>query len=179
MKLSTLHQNEKNPRTISDAALERLAESIQNDPEFMVLRPIVIDEKNMIIGGNQRYRALVEKLKRTDVPASWVVKASKLTKDQKRRFMLIDNAPQGMSGEWDFTLLRDNFTKAELESLGFDPTMLGDLPPINVPMPGQQQEPVLQSEVLVEIRCTKKFLKDITTTLNKWGEQPNVSVDIS
>ena len=57
MKLSKLKLHPTNPRKIDPGALDKLKESIQRDPEFMVLRPIVYDADGTILGGNQRYRA--------------------------------------------------------------------------------------------------------------------------
>jgi PAS domain-containing protein len=119
MRLDTIRLNERNPRKISPEQLEKLKESLKRDPEFMELRPIVVDNDGVIMGGNQRYRALVG-LGFSDVPDSWVVKADNLAPEQLRRFVLVDNAPEGMSGEWDFELLNEDWAMSELEGLGFD-----------------------------------------------------------
>ncbi len=58
MPLSQLSENVSNPRTISDTKLERLVESILVFPRMLSLRPIVVDENNVILGGNMRFRAL-------------------------------------------------------------------------------------------------------------------------
>jgi len=97
IRLDSIKENKRNPRKISDLAMEKLCESIKRDPEFMVLRPIVIDKDNVILGGNQRYKACL-KIGKTEVPDNWVVKAENLTPEQKKRFILVDNAPEGMAG---------------------------------------------------------------------------------
>ena len=58
MPLSQLSENVSNPRTITDTKLERLVESILVFPRMLSLRPIVVDENNVILGGNMRFRAL-------------------------------------------------------------------------------------------------------------------------
>lgn len=58
MPLSQLSENVSNPRTITDTKLERLVESILVFPRMLTLRPIVVDENNVILGGNMRFRAL-------------------------------------------------------------------------------------------------------------------------
>jgi len=58
MPLSQLSENMSNPRTITDTKLERLVESILVFPRMLSLRPIVVDENNVILGGNMRFRAL-------------------------------------------------------------------------------------------------------------------------
>jgi DNA modification methylase len=119
MNLDDLHPNKHNPRTIQAAAMARLKTSIQRDPQFMTLRPIVHDQDGMILGGNMRWRACKE-LGMTEIPDAWAVCAADLTEEQRRRFILVDNAPEGMAGEWDWELLADQWEVAELEGLGFD-----------------------------------------------------------
>lgn len=108
-----------NPRTIAPEAMERLKASIQRDPEFMRLRPIVVGADGIVIGGNQRLRACAE-LGIDPLPDGWVVRADSLTDEQRRRFILVDNAPEGMSGAWDFERLAADWDLSELGELGFE-----------------------------------------------------------
>ena len=124
MKISELKSQKGNPRKITPAALAKLAESIERDPEFMILRPMVIDEEGSVLGGNQRLRA-IQKLGMDEIPDAWVVKAADLTDEQKRRFVLVDNAPAGMAGGWDIDLLSEEWEIPELTELGFDLDALG------------------------------------------------------
>ena len=123
MRIDKLKLHERNPRQITQAALNKLAESIRRDPEFMVLRPIVVDKDGTVLGGNMRLRA-IRQLGMDEVPDAWVVRAADLTDEQKRRFILVDNAPTGMAGTWDIDLLANEWDVPELEELGFD---LGEL----------------------------------------------------
>lgn len=114
IKLSSLHLNPRNPRTISVERFQALVKSLKDFPQMMELRPIIVDKTGMIIGGNMRYRALKE-IGHTTVPASWVRRADKLTKAQLRRFIVMDN--EGF-GEWDDDVLSADFELAELEEWG-------------------------------------------------------------
>jgi len=116
--LAALKLNEQNPRRISDESFDNLKRSIKRYPQFMQLRPIIIDEKNTIIGGNQRYRALVD-MKKKVVPSSWVVRAKDLSEEQRKRFVVLDNSPEGMSGYWDFETLQINYDMPTLVDMGF------------------------------------------------------------
>ena len=121
-----------NPRTIAPEAMERLKASIQRDPEFMRLRPIVVGADGIVIGGNQRLRACAE-LGIDPLPDGWVVRADSLTDEQRRRFILIDNAPEGMSGAWDVELLKMDWKLPELDDLGFEKLLAEltiDAPPV-------------------------------------------------
>jgi len=114
-----LTPNPTNPRTISAGAMQRLQESISRDPEFMRLRPIVINADGTVLGGNQRLQACMN-LGMERLPDGWVVRADNITPEQARRFILIDNAPDGMSGEWDAEALARDYSFEELDGLGFD-----------------------------------------------------------
>lgn len=118
MKISSIKPNPRNPRKISPDALEKLKESIERDPEFLRLRPIVIDEANMVLGGNQRLKA-IKALGMKEVPNEWVVKAKDLTEEQRKRFILVDNNIPGMSGEFDFEVMGSDWDVGDLQELGF------------------------------------------------------------
>lgn len=169
MKLADIKPNTKNPRRISASALEKLKESIQRDPEFMALRPIVVDTDGMILGGNQRYRAIKE-LGMKDVPKGWIVKAENLTPEQRKRFILVDNAPEGMAGDWDWDVLQQDWEVPELEELGFevvsDPSATAPPKPITKPA----------DETWIFIRVpTADYLK-IARELETIGTHPEVQV---
>ena len=85
----------------------------------MELRPIIVDGNGKIIGGNQRYKACLA-IGKKEIPTSWVLTRSDLTPSQKRRFVLIDNSPDGISGRWDYPILQKDYTQPELMDLGFE-----------------------------------------------------------
>jgi hypothetical protein len=58
-----------------------------------------------------------------------VRRADDLTDEQRRRFVIVDNGPEGMSGEWDLELLGADWGDVELEELGLD---IGELEDIEV-----------------------------------------------
>lgn len=51
VKLSEIRTNPDNPRTISKKQLKSLVKSLNDFPEMMKLRPIVVDEDGVILGG--------------------------------------------------------------------------------------------------------------------------------
>lgn len=117
--VASLKPNDRNPRTITPAALKKLSKSIERDPTFMELRPIIVDGQGVILGGNQRFIAC-KVLGMTELPASWVRTAEGMTDEQRQRFILVDNAPDGMAGDWDLDLLLADWQVPELGDLGFD-----------------------------------------------------------
>ena len=60
IKISKIKSNPDNPRLIKDYKFRKLVKSIEEFPEMLKLRPIVVDENNIILGGNMRYKACIE-----------------------------------------------------------------------------------------------------------------------
>lgn len=59
INLHDLVENQDNPRTIEPQQMQKLVESILTFPKMMQLRPIVCNENRVILGGNMRFRALL------------------------------------------------------------------------------------------------------------------------
>jgi len=113
LKINELKPNESNPRIIKEAKFQKLVKSIKDFPEMLELRPIILDENNVILGGNMRYKACVAAgLK--EVP----VKIAKgLTEEQKEEFIVKDNVG---FGEWDWDILGNQWDNAKLGEWGMD-----------------------------------------------------------
>lgn len=111
IKLVIPHPN--NPRLIKDDKFKKLVQSIKDFPEMLQLRPIVVDDNMIVLGGNMRLRACIEAgLKR--VP---IIKASALTPEQQKRFIIVDNAG---FGEWDWDMLANQWEMDDLTEWGVD-----------------------------------------------------------
>ena len=105
MKISELKPLEKNPFKLKgDEQLEKIANSIESFKKMMSIRKIIIDENQEIIGGNKRYFAL-KKLGYKQIPDEWIDKRTDLTEDEKKEFIVKDNAHFG--SEWDTDLLAE------------------------------------------------------------------------
>ena len=113
MRITDIKPNPNNPRIIKDDKFKKLVKSIQDFPQMLELRPIVIDENNVVLGGNMRLKACIE-AGLTDVP---VKQAADLTEEQKKEFIVKDNVG---FGEWDWSDLANNWETDELEEWGLD-----------------------------------------------------------
>lgn len=113
MKISDIKPNPNNPRLIKDEKFKRLVESVKTFPEMLRLRPIVVNEAMVIIGGNMRWKAAKEAGYKT-VP---VTKAVGLTEEQEREFIIKDNVG---FGEWDWEMLANEWESDKLEEWGVD-----------------------------------------------------------
>ena len=116
MKLSEIKSNPNNPRLIKDDKFKKLVKSIQDFPKMMELRPIVINEHNIVLGGNMRLAALKE-LGYKDIPDDWVKNAKDLTQEQQNEFIIKDNVG---FGEWDWDILANEWDNEQLEEWGLD-----------------------------------------------------------
>lgn len=118
MKLNEIKPNKANPRVIKDDKFKKLVRSLQSFPEMMQKRPIVVDSDMTILGGNMRYKALVEIYgKSGEIPDEWVTTADGWTDEQKREFIIKDNAS---FGEWDVEMLQEAWNVDEVNEWGVD-----------------------------------------------------------
>ncbi len=122
MKLSDIKPNPNNPRIIKDEKFIKLKKSIEDFPKMMKLRPMVINEDNIVLGGNMRLKALKE-LGYKEIPDEWVKRADELTEDEQRRFIIADNVGYG---EHDWEMLANEWNVEELEEWGLKIPNWGD-----------------------------------------------------
>jgi site-specific DNA-methyltransferase (adenine-specific) len=113
VKIKDIKSNPNNPRVIKDDKFHKLCESIKAFPKMLELRPIIVNDDMVVLGGNMRLKAL-KHLGLTEAP---VIKASELTEDQQRQFIIKDNAG---FGEWDWEMLANEWDVEELEQWGLD-----------------------------------------------------------
>jgi hypothetical protein len=116
IKLTTIKSNPNNPRVIRDEKFKKLVKSIEEFPKMMALRPMVVNEEMVVLGGNMRLKALKE-LGYKEVPNDWVKSAKDLTEDEIRRFIIADNVG---FGEHDWEMLANEWDVEELTDWGLD-----------------------------------------------------------
>ena len=113
VKINAIKTNPKNPRLIKDDKFKKLVKSIQEFPQMLELRPIVVDENNIILGGNMRYKACIE----AGLKEIYILKAEDLTEQQKDEFIVKDNVG---FGEWDWDILANEWDTDKLQDWGLD-----------------------------------------------------------
>lgn len=166
MTLSEIKENPRNPRTISKEKFEKLKQSIQEFPEMLELRPLVVDDEGVVLGGNMRLKAMIA-LGMDDVPDSWIRKASELTQEQKERFIIADNLP---FGEWDWDILANEWnaellTDWGMEVNGMDPEELYTKK-IQAPTYEPSDEKPLVED-LYDMTKTRELIDEIDKVANK------------
>lgn len=113
VSISSIKENENNPRSINKQKFEKLVKSVKEFPEMLKLRPIVVDKDNIILGGNMRYKACRE----VGLKEVYIIQAEDLTDKQAQEFIIKDNIG---FGEWDWDILANTFDNVELKDWGLD-----------------------------------------------------------
>jgi DNA modification methylase len=113
ISIKDIKSNPNNPRIIKDDKFKKLVQSIIDFPRMLEIRPIVVNDEMVVLGGNMRLKACKEAgLK--EIP---VIKASDLTPEQQREFIIKDNVG---FGEWDWAMLANEWDSDELQDWGLD-----------------------------------------------------------
>jgi ParB-like chromosome segregation protein Spo0J len=112
IKISQVKSNPNNPRLIKNDKFKKLVKSVQEFPEMLELRPIVVDENMIVLGGNMRLKACQE----AALKEVWIEVAD-LTEQQKKEFTIKDNVG---FGEWEWDMLANEWEQTELEDWGLD-----------------------------------------------------------
>lgn len=113
ININKLKPNPNNPRTISKEKFDKLVNSIKEFPKMLELRPLIVDENFVVLGGNMRLKAL-EELGIKEVP---YIQESELTEEQKKEFIIKDNLS---FGQWDWDMLGNEWDNIVLNDWGLD-----------------------------------------------------------
>ena len=113
VKITEIQGNKSNPRIIKDDKFKKLVKSIKEFPQMLEIRPIVVDEQNVVLGGNMRLKACIQ----AGLKEVFIIRANELTDEQKKEFIIKDNVG---FGEWDWDQLANEWDTENLEQWGLD-----------------------------------------------------------
>jgi hypothetical protein len=113
VKINEIKLNPNNPRLIKDDKFAKLVQSIKDFPEMLEIRPIVVNDDMIILGGNMRYKACKE----AGLKEVSIIKASGLSEEKQREFLIKDNVS---GGEWDWDMLANEWDELELDKWGLE-----------------------------------------------------------
>ena len=111
--IKQVRSNPDNPRFIKGNKFEKLVKSIKEFPQMLDLRPIVVNQDMIVLGGNMRLKAC-EEAGLKEVP---IIFADNLTPEQEKEFIIKDNSS---FGEWDWDLLANEWETDQLIDWGMD-----------------------------------------------------------
>jgi DNA modification methylase len=112
VKISDVKSNPNNPRLIKDDKFAKLVQSLKDFPEMANVRPIVVNQDFVVLGGNMRLKAMKE--------AGWKqvpVQVVDWTDQQQKEFIIKDNVG---FGEWEWDMLANEWEAEDLEKWGLD-----------------------------------------------------------
>lgn len=111
-KTANLRTNPNNPRAIRKDQLNKLVKSLQEFPEMLEARPIVIDKDGTVLGGNMRLKA-AQLAGLEEVP----VYVREWDEDKDGQFIIKDNVS---FGEWDQDMLANEWEPEQLDEWGLN-----------------------------------------------------------
>ncbi|MBH8609322.1 ParB/Srx family N-terminal domain-containing protein [Thermoactinomyces sp. CICC 10521] len=121
IKLTELRNPEKNVRIHPKKQIQEMIRSVKM---FGQIRPLIVDENNVILAGNGLYEALKE----MGVTEADVLRVTHLTDKQKKKLMLADNRVYSLGIDDNKAMLEIlGELKDELDIPGFDDDLLKDL----------------------------------------------------
>ncbi len=110
--IGKIKANPNNPRTIKDDKFFKLVQSLKDLPEMAKVRPVVVNQDMVVLGGNMRLKAMKE--------AGWKeapVEIVDWDEDKQRQFIIKDNVG---FGEWDWEMLANEWDAEQLDDWGLD-----------------------------------------------------------
>lgn len=107
LPISVIKVNPSNPRIIKDDKFKKLVQSLADLPEMAEVRPVVINQDNVILGGNMRFRAM-QSAGWKEIPVIQV----DWSQEKQEQFIIKDNVS---GGEWDWDLLANEWDTELLE----------------------------------------------------------------
>jgi DNA modification methylase len=112
VKINQIKSNPNNPRLIKDDKFYKLVKSLEEDPDFCNVRPVVCNTDMIVLGGNMRLKAAKE-LGWKEIPCEIV----DWSEEKQRAFTIKDNVGYG---EWDWDMLANEWDAEQLNEWGLD-----------------------------------------------------------
>jgi ParB-like chromosome segregation protein Spo0J len=164
VKISEVKPNPKNPRILKDDKFKKLVKSIQEFPDMLNKRPLIVftdvDNKYVVLGGNQRLRALKE-LKHETVP---IIIADEWTEEQKNEFLIKDNVG---FGEWDWDSLANEWDAEKLDDWGLDLPILMDEPSLDELIGEEKNKPASMKITFKTVEQLQEAENDIQELIDR------------
>ena len=113
VNIKLVKENKNNPRYVVDSKFKKLVKSIKEFPEMLEKRPIIVDEKMIVLGGNMRLKACQS----AGLFEVYIHKAIGWTEKQKQEFIIKDNVG---FGDWDWDILANEWDVKQLNDWGLN-----------------------------------------------------------
>jgi ParB-like chromosome segregation protein Spo0J len=151
VKIETLIPNPNNPRIIKDNKFKKLVNSIKEFPKMLEIRPIVVNDDMIVLGGNMRLKACIS----AGLKEVSIIKVNDLSDQEQKQFIIKDNVS---GGEWDWDMIANEWEAIELIEWGLDlPKMFDEDEKIEPSGYDSSQKWFLNIEFENESDCQKKY----------------------
>jgi ParB-like chromosome segregation protein Spo0J len=165
VKVSDLKLNESNPRHIKDAKFKQLKKSITDFPEMLNVRPLVVNKRMEVLGGNMRLRAILDLgIEEIDVIIT------DFTDEQQAEFIIKDNLS---FGEWDWDALANEWDTELLEEWGLD------IPAFDTDFSGKNAEidtDAMEEEMTLSFKFKPDIYFQVKQSLESISDIPEVAL---
>ena len=131
VKIYKVKGNPKNPRVIKNDKFKSLKNSIKTLPNYMKLRPVILNEDMMVLGGNMRLKASID-LGKKEIWTDMFTQAdcdemNEIAIEEKREtktyleycdeIIIKDNVS---AGDWEWDMLANEWDSVQLNDFGLD-----------------------------------------------------------
>ncbi len=161
-KTANLRTNPNNPRAIRKDQLNKLVKSLQEFPEMLEARPIVIDKEGTVLGGNMRLKA-AQLAGLEEVP----VYVREWDEDKDGQFIIKDNVS---FGEWDHDMLANEWDEELLTDWGMNVWVTPEEPDFDDLVAEEKEKPATMRITFAKVEHLQEAENDIQELIDrKWN----------
>jgi ParB-like chromosome segregation protein Spo0J len=164
VKISEVKPNPKNPRIIKDGKFQKLVKSIQEFPDMLNKRPLIVftdtDNKYVVLGGNMRLKACKE-IGLKEIP---IIVADEWTEEQKNEFLIKDNVG---FGEWDWDSLANEWDVEKLDDWALDLPILMNEPSLDELIGEEKNKPASMKITFKTVEQLQEAENDIQELIDR------------
>jgi hypothetical protein len=167
VKINQIKSNPNNPRLIKDDKFYKLVKSLEEDPDFCNVRPVVVNKDMIVLGGNMRLKAAKE-LGWKEIPCEIV----DWSEEKQRAFTIKDNVGYG---EWDWEMLANEWDAEKLNEWGLDVPKFSD--PVDYSDKNEEIDiDNLDSDMIIKLKYTEDEYHLVREQLSKIAATPEQAV---
>ena len=167
VKISQIKSNPNNPRLIKDDKFYKLVKSLEEDPDFCNVRPVVVNKDMIVLGGNMRLKAAKE-LGWKEIPCEIV----DWSEEKQRAFTIKDNVGYG---EWDWEMLANEWDAEQLNEWGLDVPKFAE--PVDYSDKNEEIDiDALDTEMIIKLKYTEDEYQLVREQLSKIAATPEQAV---
>jgi len=164
VKITEVKPNPKNPRIIKDDKFRKLVKSIQEFPDMLNKRPLIVftdtDGKFVVLGGNMRLKACKE-IGLKEIP---IILADEWTEEQKAEFLIKDNVG---FGEWDWDQIANEWDAEKLDEWGLDLPIIMDEPSLDELIGEEKNKPASMKITFKTVEQLQEAENDIQELIDR------------